>query len=271
MNRQVFVWAIILLLTITGLSSAQQRMDTDYELIGRIGRGTIRQLQFSQDNLQLAAFTTRGIWLYDATDLSTRPRLVAPDSLYTMGHGRQAMSINADFTQIAGLNEDGIISVWDIETGHVIFSFDEVVLDDPYTIFDPMGRFIAAISLNQWIIWDLTDGSVQQDGFSDALYLDSPNVVLKQIAINPEGTVLASKVRWIGSHQDPNQYYFASVETGELIETYDGNNYTFADPMKFGELQLLRDDRNPTTISVIYPNAEFDGFRIFELPSREAL
>ena len=80
----------------------------------RLGKGTIKEFQFSPDGTRLAVTTSIGIWLYDIQtgkeiDLSA----AHTDSI-------KSVSFSPDSKMLVSGSVDGSVRFWDIETGNLL-------------------------------------------------------------------------------------------------------------------------------------------------------
>jgi len=70
--------------------------------IARIGNGTIQQVAWSPDGNILALAGSTGIWLYDANNLDTLPRVLGSDQNYI-----DAISFSADNHSLLAVTDNG--------------------------------------------------------------------------------------------------------------------------------------------------------------------
>lgn len=260
---------LIIVLAFSQIIYAQQTNTIpDYQLTAQIGRGTIEQLHFSSDNTQLAAMTARGIWIYEASNLNTTPRLFAPDGMNTLL--TDSMAINPTFTLVAGVNESGHVILWDVATEDVIYHFEDNYFTGLRLLFSPDGNYLAAISPESWAIWNVIDGTTRQDNFSDVMF--PPVMNIHQIAFNQSGTELGVMASSPGGHTIQNHYQIIDTGTGELIHSFDVHTVPYTDPLigylTFGDenppMMLVSDERGDLRYATVtitqsdYP--EYDGY-----------
>ena len=125
---------ILLLLTIS--LAAAQEVDTPFipsdlevitaenanrlEELAVIGRGIVYQAAWSPDGAKIAVASSRGIWLFDADNLSTPPRLLEGHTgpvktLAFHPNSHILASGSNDFVQV-----DADIRLWDVESGELL-------------------------------------------------------------------------------------------------------------------------------------------------------
>ena len=94
----------------------------------RLGKGTIREIQYSPDGTRLAVASSIGIWLYDTTTLQVensprlhRDRRNGAVALLT-GHTDWVYSVvfSPDGNTIASGSRDTTVRLWDARTGTLI-------------------------------------------------------------------------------------------------------------------------------------------------------
>ncbi|MBZ0281927.1 MAG: hypothetical protein K8L97_14395, partial [Anaerolineae bacterium] len=68
---------VLLIILIAGTIRAQDEIE--YVEIGQIGRGAIDKLYWSPDGTRIAVTTIRGLWIYQADNLTIPPRLIELD------------------------------------------------------------------------------------------------------------------------------------------------------------------------------------------------
>lgn len=76
---------IIILLMFVSVSTAAAQSTVNYVETARIGRGKVSELFWSPDGETLAATTARGIWFYQADNLTLPPRLIEIDTEPILG------------------------------------------------------------------------------------------------------------------------------------------------------------------------------------------
>jgi WD40 repeat protein len=84
----------------------------DIRLVATLGRGWINDLDWSPDDSTLAVATSTGIWLYNADDLGTEPRLL-------QGHSAPVSSVDFDPSgaRLVSGGWDKMIRLWDTASG----------------------------------------------------------------------------------------------------------------------------------------------------------
>ena len=180
----------------------------------RFGKGQIKSYQFSPDNTQLAVMSSIGIWLYDVqagkalrllighTDVALSPdwqsfaktgkdnRTVEvwdldTDILKTTfeGHTDGVLSIvySPDRKMIASGGSDGVIWLWDIETGkHRHISTPHKSVQE--VKFSPDGQTIMSRWNSDFRLWDIATGEFKAS-LEETHQFD-------KITFSPDGTML---------------------------------------------------------------------------------
>jgi len=107
--------ALILTLTLISTLSAPtfaQETKKGFELpegaTARLGNGRIYDMQYTEDGTRLAVATSMGIWLYDTINYK---------EIYLISATPSLLAFSPDGNTLAGVNINGVIDLWDTDTG----------------------------------------------------------------------------------------------------------------------------------------------------------
>lgn len=142
----------------------------------RIGKGTIRDMQYSPDGAILAVASSVGIWLYDA---KTYQEL---SLLGENAHDSESVSFSPDGTTLVSGNDD-TITLWDVAARKHKKTIDDVGSSNP-VVFSPDGLIFASTGHGSIWLWDTETGGRKG-------YLAKPDYI-SCIAFSPNGHTLAS-------------------------------------------------------------------------------
>ena len=121
----------------------------------RLGKGWLYEIQYSPDGTRLAAAGSLGIWIYDtATDKEI--------SLLTgYGYAISALSYSPDGSILAGGSADGVIRLWDPETGEILQTLDRHWASIRSLVYSPDGSILASGSRDRTVhLWNLETGEL---------------------------------------------------------------------------------------------------------------
>ena len=150
-------WIILLIgVLFTGMlflpnvfAQGSTRFKLPHGAVARLGKGWIKDLQFSPDGTQLAVATTIGIWIYDVNTGEERDLLRG-----TMG-GANAIAYSPDGRILAAAHEDRTVYLWDNITGSK-HAFVGHTGDIRTIAFSKDGELVASGGTDKTIrIWDV--------------------------------------------------------------------------------------------------------------------
>lgn len=150
-------------------------------LLGRWGKGPLRQVVYSPDGRLLAILSASGVSLYDTDTLEELHSLAPPDD-----SGLWSVSFSPDGGRLAALSGGGTVWSWRVEDlqplgairlGEKTFSSAATILT-----FSPDGTFLATNGGDGVALWRVSDGSLVRE-FSEHAVVD--------LAFSPDGATLA--------------------------------------------------------------------------------
>ena len=173
----------------------------------RLGKGTIREIQYSPDGTRLAVASSIGIWLYDTTTLQVENSRNGEVALLT-GHTGWVLSVafSPDGNTLASGSHDNTVRLWDARTGtlrHTLTGHTESVLS---VAFSPDGNTLASGSHDNIVrLWDAVTGEHKRTltGHTDKV---------TSVSFSPDGNKIAS-----GGWDETVRLWDA--RTGTLIRT----------------------------------------------------
>ena len=130
----------------------------------RLGKGWVKDLEFSPDSRGLAVATTIGIWIYDVRTGEEKALLKG-----LMG-GANAIAYSPNGDILAAAHEDRTVYLWDTANGQTL-AFPGHTGDIRTIAFSPDGRMIASGGTDNTIrIWDIeTNSSTILPGYTSAI------------------------------------------------------------------------------------------------------
>ena len=119
----------------------------------RLGKGGIREVQYSPDGRYLAVASSIGIWLYDAQTGEAFDLLTGYTGLI------YSVTFSPDGSTLASGCWDGTVRLWDVLTGRPLRPFTGHTADVYSVTFSPDGLTLASGSDDATIrLWDVPTG-----------------------------------------------------------------------------------------------------------------
>ena len=149
----------------------------------RLGKGTIREIQYSSDGAILVVATGIGIWIYDTTTYQEVALLTAHTSEV------KCLAFSPDGNILASGGEDGTILLWHRSTGaqKVLTKSTESISN---LAFSPDGQTLASGSGGTIRFWDTITGEQKQP------FTGLPKHI-SNVSFSPDGKTIVS-VTWGG-------------------------------------------------------------------------
>lgn len=171
------------------------------ELI-RVGKGALQDVLWSRDGRTLVAVGTQSIYVFDATDWETAPRIFQ--------HATLPIAISRDGHTLAGTSTDFPVVVWDARTGDVVAT---PVLGDDLPInslaFSPDDTELTALSTTGQVFrWDTDDNF-------------TPNTEIATLDLGTSASLhYHTNGRLVAVYINDNRVDVWDVDQGELLATH---------------------------------------------------
>ncbi len=153
----------------------------------RLGKGIIREIQYSPDGTRLAVASSIGIWLYDT---ATHQEIAL---LTRHMHSVRSVAFSPDGNTIASGSDDNAIRLWNVHGRKHQQTLKGHTAPVVSVAFSPDGNTIASGSDNTIGLWNANTGKHQQ-----TLKGHNGGVVsggVSSVAFSPDGRTLASGSR----------------------------------------------------------------------------
>ncbi len=198
---------VFLMFSTSGFAQDYARMGLPEGAIARLGKGSLKDIEYSPDGTRLAVATSIGVWLYDtSTDTELNLLSNAPDYV-------QAIAFSPDGRILAssGYSQNRVIRLWDTDTGELRGTLDGYE-DIMALTFSPDGTILA--SSGEWPdyrirLWDVATRHLRDTHFDNT---GSPYA----LSFSPDGKFLVSGGR-------DNTVRLWDVQTGELKNRFKGH------------------------------------------------
>ncbi len=188
----------------------------------RLGKGTINDIKFSPDGTQFAVATTIGVWLYDAKS-GNEVSLLKGDR-----HNILHITYLSDGSILRGvINSYNYLRVihWNTTTGKHLSSIQDTENGKYlYTSdFSENGMRLAGIEVskyNEVALWTIGNTTIPMT--KSSIKVEFKSKIESVIALSQDGSYLATTI----SDEDDNTIQVWDADTGELLNTFAGNNST---------------------------------------------
>ncbi len=245
--------------------------------ITRFGKGTINDIKFSPDGTQFAVVTTIGVWLYDAKT-GKEVSLLKGDRqnilhITYLSDGNTLRGVNHNYSYVKFMHWNTttgkqLSSIQDTENGKRLYTSD----------FSENGMRLAGIKVSNFNEVDLwTIGNTTGPMTKSSIRMESESEIEPIIALSPDGRYLATTI----SEGDNNPIQVWNADTGELLNTFAGNNSTIEDLTFSPDGTILASGDTDETImlwdiksnisSVIYKGTYSSSFTLTFSPDGELL
>lgn len=192
----------------------------------RLGKGQINDIKFSPDGARFAVATTIGVWMYDA-------KTGAEVSLLTGDrHDYNGIAFSSDGSTLSGVNSDGEISRWDVDTGELHTTLKSDTTGYLYKVdFSEDSTKLAIVSIhreNEKVkVWNLDKGNVPT---STNIDVGQKEGLSPTIALSPDNRFLASSRE---EKADSYPIHVWNTDTGERLFTLHKNEHGYIRTLVF--------------------------------------
>ena len=148
-------------------------------VIARWGFGKVSDMEISPDGRSTALATTLGIYLLDSQGYQMQGYIDAAAEVVCVAY-------SPDGARLASGDTDGLIRIWNVETGLEVLSLGGHTAAVNDVSFSPDGAFLASASNDDTVrVWGTSDG--------DLLHTFTDHVQpVRAVAFSPDGSVLLS-------------------------------------------------------------------------------
>lgn len=170
-------------------SSRETKLELPANVIDRLGQDLVEDLVFSADSQHLAVATRAGLWWYSLASMS-------PPALWETEQDRvSTLSCSADGRWFASGNLNGILKLWDIQSGVCVRQLgaqNDVVTTVRHT-FSSDGRCLAIFSQGKDAVHIANpEEGAQFTTLGDGRPLKNRRPALKPLAFSPDNQLLAN-------------------------------------------------------------------------------
>lgn len=174
---------LILAATVSDSQEKTYRIELPDGATARLGKGRIHDMQYTEDGTRIAASTSMGIWIYDATTFLP---------LYLLRkHTKHAdhLSFSPDGKLLASADIRGAIHIWDIDTGE-----HKKQLKNQLTVlsmtFNKNGDTLGVVNSHDTVrLWDTNTWDMKQE-FREVLKITEQSAM--SIAISPDNFLIGT-------------------------------------------------------------------------------
>lgn len=185
----------------------------------RIGSGTIRTMQYSQDGNLLAVVSDIGVWILDAQTANAKHLLAAHTGVIN------SISFSPDGSTLAVGTENGTVQLWDISTGEhqKTFTRRDYFFGVDNVFFMPDGSTLAVVYSSALLdLWNVATGmrkntlsAVENDAADDNVK-DIPDFYLSLGGYNNS---FSSDGKTVASYSSDDSCHLWDIETRKEIQT----------------------------------------------------
>lgn len=135
--RRIILSVLITVSLLTAAIPTAAQDEITFKEIATIGRGSIEQMEWSPDGTQIAVVTIRGVWIYQADDLTIEPRPIDVRDRRPKLFGRQypvsypenffipLVAFDSKWERLAVTEYGGGVNIFDMATGKKLTSVDD--------------------------------------------------------------------------------------------------------------------------------------------------
>jgi WD40 repeat protein len=177
--------------------------------LARWGNGLFHSALFSPDGKYLAAATSIGIYLYDASTFAQIRLIQTPEQA-------DQLAFSPDGKILASSAYSGPIRLWDVDSGTLVQTPSGFRNGDAGIVFSPDGKYLAFRQYEEQrlILWDVA-ARTGRVFFALGEDWDPEKFWIMQIAFLPSGQAMAISL--------PDEILVVSVSGGEIVRTLKGD------------------------------------------------
>ena len=154
MKKHLLILGVLFLLAAFGFAEDYTQWALPEGAVARLGKGEIRDVQFSPDGTRLAVATSIGIWLYNAHTGAEVNLLPDPS-----GDWVALIAFSPDGGTLAGGSQEGPVQLWDVDTGGHLSTLIGHQDWIRAMSFSADGKTLTTVSWNKQVIcWDVSTG-----------------------------------------------------------------------------------------------------------------
>ncbi len=170
-------------------SDRELELELPTNAIAQLGQGMVEDLTFSADSQYLAVASRTGLWWYSLTSM-------CPTALWEKERGMvSTVSCSANGKWFAAGNLDGLLKLWDIQSGVSVGQLDaqnDVVTTIPHT-FSLDGRWFAMFSKGRDLVYIVNPEEPRElITLGDGRPLKNRRPAIKPLAFSPDNQLLAN-------------------------------------------------------------------------------
>ena len=176
--------------------------------LAQLGKGEIQQITWAPDGTFFAVSSATGISLYDGETMTEFGQL-------DVDWGPSPLAISPDGLLLVAPSADDFINLWEIETGQLLITLEDVAYSWSAFAFSPDGLMLAAVNWqNETVyLWEIATGKIKTtlQGITDDSVKGGIGT-FASLAFSPDGHTLAAG-------RPDTRILLWDIDTGQLLHT----------------------------------------------------